>query len=110
MASASAGDVGRHLRQLFGAGSGVGPSDGPLRSGSPRRAATRPRPRFSACRRRQPGEPADGRTPCRRSALGLGLLGSCLSVAANLVVLYPARARMRHFPLLRVMLDPRSRR
>ena len=30
MASASAGDVGRHLRQLFGAGSGVGLTDGQL--------------------------------------------------------------------------------
>ena len=30
MANASAGDVGRHLRQLFGAGSGVGLSDGQL--------------------------------------------------------------------------------
>ena len=30
MASASSGEVGRHLRQLFGAGSGVGLTDGQL--------------------------------------------------------------------------------
>ena len=57
MANGAAGDVGRHLRQLFGAGSGAGLSDGQLLERFATAGRDAAEAAFSACRRRQPASP-----------------------------------------------------